>query len=59
MSTSERIDEQVKARTQGRIRLIMVAGDYIFGKTDDKLIKLQAEKLGVTVEDIVRWFYED
>jgi hypothetical protein len=59
MDIIAKIDAQVKGKTQGRIRLIKVIGDYIYKGADERQIKRRAEELGVTVGDLLVWFYID
>lgn len=59
MNMIEKIDAQVKGKAQGRIRLIKLIGDYIYKGTDERYIKRRAEELGVTVGDLLVWFYID
>ena len=62
MDIIAKIDKQLHRHTtsaKSRIRLIMIVGDYVFGKADEKLISKRADELGVTVRDLIDWFYTD
>lgn len=61
MNTIQKIDEQLRRGTgaKSRIRLIFTIGDYIYKKADEKLISKRADELGVTVQDLIDWFYTD
>lgn len=61
MNTVQKIDEQLRRGTgaKSRIRLIFTIGDYIYKKADEKLISKRADELGVTIQDLIDWFYTD